>query len=149
MKNIAILVPRGAASVCCIEGSYIGFSQANDVLASMGKPPVFDMRMIGLTAEGQNYDRFITVRPDLTIADDYKADLIIIPAVNGEMNEVIAANIEFFPLILEQYKNGAEVASLCVGAFLLASTGLVDGKKCATHWKAQNEFRKMFPAVNL
>jgi transcriptional regulator GlxA family with amidase domain len=149
MKNIAILVPRGAASVGCIEGSYIGFSQANDVLASMGKPSVFDMRMIGLTAEAQNYDRFITVRPDLTIADDYKADLIIIPAVNGEMNEVIAANKEFYPWILEQYKNGAEVASLCVGAFLLASTGLVDGKKCATHWKAQNEFRKMFPAVNL
>ncbi|HET6399770.1 MAG TPA: helix-turn-helix domain-containing protein [Candidatus Kapabacteria bacterium] len=149
MKNIAILVPRGAASVGCIEGSYIGFSRANEVLASMGKPPVFDMRMIGLTNEPQTYDRFISIRPDLTIANEYKADLIIIPAVNGEMNEVIAANRDFFPWIVEQYKNGAEVASLCVGAFLLAATGLVDGKKCATHWLSQNEFRKMFPAVNL
>ncbi len=149
MKNVAILVPRGAASVGCIEGSYIGFSQANEILASMGKPPAFDMRMVGLTNEAQSYDRFITVRPDLTIAGEYKADLIIIPAVNGEMNEVIAANRDFFPWIVDQYKDGAEVASLCVGAFLLAATGLVDGKKCATHWLSQNEFRKMFPDVNL
>ena len=149
MKNIAILAPRGAASVGCIEGSYIGFSRANEVLASMGKPPIFDMRMVGITGDGQTYDRFISIQPDLTITDEYKADLIIIPAVNGEMNEVIDANREFFPWIVEQYKNGAEVASLCVGAFLLAATGLVDGKKCATHWLSQNDFRKMFPDVNL
>ncbi len=149
MKNIAILAPRGAASVGCIEGSYIGFSRANEVLASMGKPPIFDMRMVGITGDAQTYDRFISIQPDLTITDEYKADLIIIPAVNGEMNEVIAANRVFFPWIVEQYKNGAEVASLCVGAFLLAATGLVDGKKCATHWLSQNDFRKMFPDVNL
>jgi transcriptional regulator GlxA family with amidase domain len=105
--------------------------------------------MIGLTSDAQNYDRFISVQPDLTIADDYQADLVIIPAVNGDMKEVIEANKDFFPWVLDQYKNGAEVASLCVGAFLLAATGLVDGKKCATHWMAQNEFRKMFPEVNL
>jgi len=149
MKNIAILVPRGAASVGCIEGSFIGFTRANDVLAGMGKPPVFGMRLIGITSATQAYGRFINITPDLTIKDPYKADLIIIPAVNGVWDEVIALNREFFPWIVDQYKEGAEVASLCVGAFLLASTGLVDGKKCATHWLAQNEFRKMFPDVNL
>jgi len=53
------------------------------------------------------------------------------------------------PWINEQYKNGAEVASLCVGAFLLASTGLLNGKKCSTHWGFQNEFRAMFPEVEV
>ncbi len=149
MKNIAILVPRGAASVGCIEGSFIGFSRANEVLSGMGKAPVFDIRLIGITNEPQTYDRFITIRPDLTIADSYKPDLIVIPAVNGEMTEVITANKEFFPWIVAEYKNGAEVASLCVGAFLLAATGLVNGRKCATHWMAQNDFRKMFPEVDL
>jgi transcriptional regulator GlxA family with amidase domain len=38
---------------------------------------------------------------------------------------------------------------LCIGAFLLASTGLLKGRKCATHWMAANAFRKMFPDVNL
>ena len=53
------------------------------------------------------------------------------------------------PWIIEQYHKGAEVASLCLGAFLLASTGLLKGKKCATHWLATNAFRMMFPDVNL
>ncbi|MEO5889162.1 MAG: helix-turn-helix domain-containing protein, partial [Ferruginibacter sp.] len=58
-------------------------------------------------------------------------------------------NRDFIPWIIKQYKGGAEIASLCMGAFLLASTGLLKGKKCATHWMATNEFRKMFPDVNL
>ncbi|MDP4198090.1 MAG: helix-turn-helix domain-containing protein [Bacteroidota bacterium] len=149
MKNIAILVPRGAVALGCIEGSYIGFNRANEVLLRMGKPPLFDVKLVGLSADAQVYDRLFTVRPDVTIADAYQPDTIIIPAVNGDWNEVIAINREFFPWIVEQYKNGAEVASLCVGAFLLAATGLVDGKKCATHWLAQNDFRKMFPSVDL
>ena len=41
------------------------------------------------------------------------------------------------------------MASLCLGAFILASTGLVNGKKCATHWAAANEFKRMFPEVQL
>ena len=65
------------------------------------------------------------------------------------MEKVIEINKEFFPWINKQYENGAEVASLCVGAFLLASTGLLKGKKCATHWLGANDFRKMFPDVNL
>lgn len=149
MKRISILVPRGATSLGCIEGSFIGFSRANEVLEKLGRPPLFDVKLVGMTKEPQIYDRLFTVRPDFAIAEVAKTDLIIIPAVNGNMDEVIAANKGFFPWIVEQYKNGAEVASLCVGAFLLAATGLVEGKKCATHWLAQNEFRRMFPNVNL
>jgi transcriptional regulator GlxA family with amidase domain len=61
----------------------------------------------------------------------------------------VRENQGFLPWITQQYKDGAEVASLCVGAFLLAATGLVTGRKCATHWMAANEFRRMYPEVNL
>ncbi|MDP4237582.1 MAG: helix-turn-helix domain-containing protein, partial [Bacteroidota bacterium] len=44
---------------------------------------------------------------------------------------------------------GAEVASLCVGTFLLASTGLLNGKKCSTHWLSAEDFKRMFPDANL
>ncbi len=55
----------------------------------------------------------------------------------------------FIPWINKQRKRGAEVVSLCVGAFLLAKTGLLDGKKASTHWNAAAEFQKMFPKVDL
>jgi transcriptional regulator GlxA family with amidase domain len=62
---------------------------------------------------------------------------------------VLEKNKDFIPWIVQQYKEGAEVASLCVGAFLLAATGLVDGKKVATHWMAANDFKTHFPQVQL
>ncbi len=70
-----------------------------------------------------------------------KTDLLVIPALFGDMKTAISKNQKLLPWINEQYKNGAEVASLCVGAFLLASTGLLNGKECSTHWGFQNEFR--------
>ncbi len=149
MKHISILVPRGAVALSTIEGPFIGFSRANDVLLAMGKQPLFQVQLVGLSRETQTYDRLFAVYPDRTVEDAFKTDLIIIPAVNGDMNKVIELNKDFFSWINKQYKAGAEVASLCVGTFLLASTGLLDGKKCATHWMATNDFRKRFPEVTL
>jgi transcriptional regulator GlxA family with amidase domain len=149
MKNISILIPRGAAALACIEGPFTGFNRANDVLLSKGKQPLFKLQLVGLTKEPKVYDKFFSVTPDFTIHDAPKTDLIIIPAVNGNMKEVIALNKDFFPWIVDQHNKGAEVASLCVGTFLLASTGLLEGKKCSTHWLGENDFRKMFPDVKL
>jgi transcriptional regulator GlxA family with amidase domain len=149
MKHIAILVPRGAAALSCIEGPYTLFTKANDFLKSSGKPPLFKVQLVGITADTQAYDRFFSVSPDVTIGDAQQFDLVIIPAVNGNMEEVIELNRAFFPWINTQYKNGAEVASLCVGTFLLASTGLLKGRKCATHWLATADFRRLFPDVEL
>ncbi|MDO9377018.1 MAG: helix-turn-helix domain-containing protein [Ferruginibacter sp.] len=149
MKHISILVPRGAAALACIEGPFIMFTRANDFLESVGQPKMFDVNLVGLNMEPQAYDRLFSVTPDHAIKSIRKTDLIIIPAVNGDMREVIEANAGFLPWINEQYAKGAEVASLCVGAFILAATGLLNDKKCATHWMATNDFRRMFPEVHL
>lgn len=110
---------------------------------------MFIVQLVGLNKEAQVYDRLFRVYPDLVLKEVSKTDLIIIPAVNGNMEAVIAENNDFFPWITAQYKAGAEVASLCVGAFLLAATGLVNGKRCATHWLSAHEFSKMFPDVEM
>ncbi len=149
MKNISILVPKGAVALSCIEGSFVGFGRANEVLQKMGRPPLFKIQLVGLTKEPQTYDKLFSVTPDISIDEVTKTDLIIIPAVNGNMNEVIELNKDFFPWIVDQHERGAEVASLCVGTFLLASTGLLAGKKCSTHWLSEHDFRKMFPDVDL
>ncbi len=149
MKHISILVPRGAVALSCIEGPFILFNKANEFLSGLGKQPLFKVELVGLTNDQQVYDRLFTVSPDTSIDKVSRTDLVIIPAVNGEMKKVIETNKEFFPWITKQYNNGAEVASLCVGSFLLASTGLLNGKKCSTHWAAANEFRQLFPDVEL
>ena len=149
MKHISILVPRGNVALSCIEGSFTFFNKVNDFLADKGRSPLFKVQLVGIDNEPQLYHKLFKVYPDLTIDTLSKTDLIIIPAINGNMEEVIETNRAFIPWIKEQHNSGAEVASLCVGAFLLASTGLLNGRRCATHWIAANDFRKMFPDVNL
>jgi transcriptional regulator GlxA family with amidase domain len=78
-----------------------------------------------------------------------KTDLIFIPAFTGDLGTAVEMNKDFIPWIVEQYEKGAELVTLCVGAFLLAKTGLLNGRKCSTHWNAADEFRKMFPEIDL
>lgn len=149
MKHISILVPKGEVALSCIEGSFTIFNQVNKILESMGEKPLSTVHLVGADRETQVYHKFFQVTPDVSIDDLDTTNLIIIPAVNGEMNSVIENNKDFLPWIVKQHTKGAEVASLCVGAFILASTGLITGKKCATHWIAANDFRKMFPEIEL
>ena len=65
------------------------------------------------------------------------------PSKNASDNQLM------FDWINKQYKAGAEIASMCSGAFILASTGIMDGRSCSTHWSSQDTFREMYPKVNL
>ncbi len=148
MKHISILVPQGAI-LGSIEGPRQVFTEANKFLKSIGKPAFCTVQLVGLSKEVAVAGGIYTVYTDVLAKDIAKTDLIIIPALDGDMAKIIENNQDFVSWIIKQYKGGAEVASLCVGAFLLASTGLITGKKCATHWIAANDFRKMFPDVHL
>jgi len=148
MKHISILVPTGAI-LGSIEGPRQVFTEVNKFVNRMGKPALFNVRLIGLTKEIPAAGGRYTVYADELLADVKKTDLIIIPALDGEMAKTLHDNQDFIPWIVAQYKGGAEVASLCIGAFMLAATGLLSGKKCATHWLAANDFRRMFPDITL
>lgn len=148
MKHISILVPSGAI-MGSIEGPRQVFAEVNKFLQSLRQPPLFKVQLVGLYKEVAVAGGKYTVYTDVLIKEVAKTDLIIIPAFDGDMTKNLADNQEFVPWIISQHRNGAEVASLCIGAFLLASTGLVTGRQCATHWMAAHDFRKMFPEVLL
>lgn len=148
MKHISILVPKGAI-LGSLEGSRQLFTQVNEFFKAKGESPLFIVHLVGLSKETPLSGGLFTANADVLLEEVKKTDLIIIPAIDGEIRDALERNHDFIPWIIRQYKNGAEVASLCLGAFLLASTGLLTGRKCATHWMAANEFRKMFPEVNL
>ncbi|MBF9255715.1 helix-turn-helix domain-containing protein [Pontibacter sp. 172403-2] len=148
MKHISILVPEGAI-LGSIEGPRQVFTEVNKLLQSMGKPALFDVQLVGLSKQVSAAGGKYTVYTDVVASDTSKTDLIVIPALDGDMVQNLEHNRDFVPWIIKQHKGGAEVASLCVGAFLLASTGLITGRQCATHWMAANQFRKMFPEVLL
>jgi transcriptional regulator GlxA family with amidase domain len=149
MKHISILIPEGNPNLSSIVGSYKVFMRANKYLIDNGKKPVFTVQLVGNSKKVSLHDGLFSVHPNASLKQVQKTDLIIIPAIKINFSASISHNKELFPWIIKHYKQGAEVASICTGAFLLASTGLLKGKNCSTHWMAANAFSKMFPEVNL
>ena len=148
MKHVSILIPREGVLPSIVDARTM-FTGANEFLVAVGRPPVFNVQLVGLTNELKFSNGLFTINPDLLVNDVDKTDLIIIPAIGGNMKSTLTMNEEFIPWIVKQYHAGAEVASLCIGAFLLASTGLLNGKECSSHWNTAAEFREMFPEVSL
>ena len=148
MKHISILVPQKAI-LGSLEGTRQLLTQVNEFFRMKGEAPLFEVQLIGLTKKVTLAGGTYNVQTNVTLEEAGDTDLIIIPAVDGDIEEALEANKAFIPWITQQYKGGAEIASLCMGAFILASTGLLKGKKCATHWMAEASFKKMFPDVKL
>ncbi|HRO47649.1 helix-turn-helix domain-containing protein [Agriterribacter sp.] len=149
MKHISILVPLGHSSLPNIDGTHQVLSEANGFLTAMGRDPLFTIRLVGLSKETVQRNGLYTICPDCLIGDVTQTDLIIIPAMHGDLEKAMELNKAFIPWIIQQHRQGAELASFCIGAFFLAATGLLNGKQCATHWQLANQFRNMFPDVHL
>ncbi|MEO6136084.1 MAG: DJ-1/PfpI family protein, partial [Ginsengibacter sp.] len=148
MKEVAILIPENSVIQAIADPQYC-FNAVNQFLVLSGKQPLFKIELVGLKKQIFLSDRKFSVHTDRLLSEVKKTDLLVIPALFGDMTKAIDSNKQTISWITQLYNNGAEVASLCVGAFLLASTGLLNGKKCSTHWGFQNEFREMFPEVEV
>lgn len=148
MIDISILALKNAVLASIADTGYL-FQTVNELLQRSGKSPIFRIRVVGLQREVSLNNDLYFIRPDAVISDVPQTDLIIIPSMRGDAVGGTYINRDFAPWITEQYKKGAEVASLCVGAFLLAFTGLLRGRQCTTHWAYANEFRYYYPDIKL
>jgi transcriptional regulator GlxA family with amidase domain len=148
MINIVILIPEESV-LTSIAGTRQMFVSANEFLQNAGKKPIFTVTMAAVKNKITLNENTFTVNADKLINEIEKCDLVIIPALGRDVVKGIEINKELIPWIAEQYKKGAEVASLCIGSFLLAATGLLKGKQCSTHWFYASKFRQMFPDIIL
>lgn len=148
MKHISILALKNA-TMTSIDGSLQLFSRINDFRKYNGEDPYYRVELVGLTEHTYLNEKLYRININKKISEIKKTDLIVIPIICGDFPKTIKSNEGYGDWITEQYQKGAEIASLCVGSFFLASTGLLNGRKCATHWAAKSDFEIMFPTVNL
>ncbi len=149
MKHLTILVPDGENNLSSIVGAYKIFTRANTYWKANGKREVFNIELAGISKEVDFHDGLFSVKPHTHIANITQTNLIVIPSLNHNYQQAVSRNQPLIDWIENHYKNGAEVASICTGAFLLASSGLLNEKSCSTHWAFADTFRSMFPNVNL
>lgn len=152
MKRMTILVPNaqtGPNTVSCIVGAYHVFNEANNYHQKKTGKARFKIEMAGISNQTAFMQGLLSVTPQVGISSIRKTDLILIPAITGNPDKIDGANMALADRIMTQYKKGAEVASMCAGAYILAATGLLEGKNCSVHWNSAENFKKLFPDVNL
>lgn len=130
-------------------GAYKIFSRANAFRNSQGRKDLYTIQLAGVSKTVDFYEGLFSVKPHTDISAISKTQLIIIPSLNHNFEQAVKKNGRLIEWIRQQHKIGAEIASICTGAFLLAASGLLDGRSCATHWSAADTFRNMFPRVKL
>lgn len=152
MKHLTILYPAGRSdfsTLSCITGAFEIFNTANGYRKRNGQEHLFTVELAGTATSEELYGGMFNIKPHKHISAIAKTNLIIIPSSIPGYQKAIAEDELLLDWITQQYKKGAEVASICSGAFMLASTHLLDGRKCSTHWAHADAFKRQFPEVNL
>nr|WP_299383475.1 helix-turn-helix domain-containing protein [Allomuricauda sp.] len=152
MKHISVIVPSGNSIVDTIIAPFNLLSMANSYLRRTNRlsENPFKIDLVGKSMEPIIYQGLFSIQPTAALTDITKTDLIIVSPISGDLEQEIENNRVFIDWIkMQRITHGSEIASLCKGAFLLAETGLLHGKMCATHWTAHDLFRQKYPNIKL
>lgn len=153
MKHITILIPDdlvNMGTIATIVGTVEMFAEANAYWERSGNKARYRIQTAGVSKKVTDSKKLIIVQPELNIAEIKKTDLIVVPPSSIRNNrDVKNGNKTIVSWIAKQYKMGAEVASMCSGVFMLAASGILDGKTCSTHWAHAQTFRDAFPGIDM
>ncbi|PJJ84925.1 GlxA family transcriptional regulator [Mucilaginibacter auburnensis] len=145
MKNLGVLLTHNyrLLSVAAILDV---FDSVNSYYKADGSAPYFNITLI---APGLSKTEFDGYKLD-NIGNAPQQDIVFVPAFRSDdIPSAVASNQVFIPWLQQQFSNGAEIACVCTGAFLLGATGLLNGKPATTHVDACPAFNAIFPAVKL
>ncbi|RKE57591.1 GlxA family transcriptional regulator [Sphingobacterium detergens] len=146
--QISVFVPQ-YGTIEGITPAFRTFLTANEFLSAFGKKPIFNVEYVGLSEYVPANSGEYTIKTNRLLQDVERTDLLIIPPTFGDIDTGIRDNAEAIPYFRKLHLKGTRLASLCVGAFLLAETGLLNGKKCSTHWAYVSEFKEKYPEIEI
>ena len=105
--------------------------------------PSYEVRLCGPTRQVRS--RYVRLDVPWALATLRWAQTIIVPGLESLQpvrNDVLRA-------LIKAHARGARIASICSGAFVLAQTGLLDGRRATTHWQAADALQRHFPRITV
>ena len=111
--------------------------------------PLFDMKITSVSKKQVLTNGGVWLQPDETFDTIKKTDLIIIPPKLFAKQPSDKELSYIIPWLKENHQHGVRIGTLCTGSFILAMTGLLDGKIATTNWLYAKKFEYQFPRVIL
>ncbi len=146
MKRRIEFLAYDAVQILDITGPLQVFASANDLFRLAGKPEPYEIVTIAKSSPIRSSSGLAVMTEALPEAGA-PPDTLLIPGGYGI--DRICEDEELKNWLVLRASNARRVASVCSGAFLLATAGLLDGKNAATHWQRCAEFKTRFPSVRL
>ena len=150
MKRVTILAPYNTMATT-IFGPMDILNQAGRLwnhVKNTPQTPFFDVTIASADGKPIRSVNNILIQPHCSIQEIDRTDLIIISSATY-IEKILELNPELIPWLRHHFERGAHIASICTGVFLLAETGLLDGKSATLHWGFTELFRKKYPRVKL
>lgn len=145
MRQIEILAfPE--VQILDVTGPLQVFSTANDFFETAGKRPPYGLIVVSSKEAIKSSSGLTLLTAPLPTCEPF-ADTLIVAGGHGV--NAACRNNQLTAWIAERASNARRIASVCSGAFLLATCNLLNGRKAVTHWARCAEFAERFPLVRL
>lgn len=110
--------------------------------------PFFEVKLVTSIGEPFKCLNGVRIVPDGSIHDVRETDLVVVSSIL-DIEKTMRVQSEVVDWLKDQYHRGSHIATICSGAFVLAETGLLDGKTATTHWGFADQFKKRYPQIDL
>lgn len=150
--HVSILVFEDCTSIAMIspmEILYKAGQMCHEIRGIQDRSNFFEVELVSLDSKMVRTANNYPVYCHKTLKEVEHTDLVIIPAMDGDIEKKLDQNKAFVPWIQQMFHQGSEVASICTGAFMLAETGLLDGHAATTHWLAMEQFKLRYPQIDV
>lgn len=143
MRRIGLIAYQNMQSLDLV-GPLDVFGMANTSM--VGKPP-YQLHIIGLDGQPTRAENNLVVMPSCTLDDAPSLDTLLIPGGIG--SRVLATNQRLLDWLRQRASATRRVVSICTGIYILAATGLLDGRRVTTHWRYAADVARRYPALDI
>lgn len=151
LKALIVAVPETAGSA--LYGMLDVLAAAGTIWPTLtgqgGAKQLISPRIVSTTTQPFACGNAIPVKPNVAVADDPAADIVILPELwLGPDEDMAGRYSELLDWIRRRHRNGAMIYSACSGSIMLAATGLLKARPATSHWAYRDLFRKNYPEVD-
>jgi transcriptional regulator GlxA family with amidase domain len=130
-----------------VTGPFQVFASTNDLVREAGGRPPYDLRVVARSGAQVTASAGLNLSSRPLPSDGVAVDTLMV--AGGQGVEAAAADPVIIEWVQKRAKRARRIASVCTGAFLLAASGLLDGRRAATHWSYCAELARRFPKVRV